>query len=137
MKSIVCLILLAFSFAAFAIPCDCEVRVYGPMTGSEKMESYQLKLYELEDYSTYSIKNQRTCRKLCEQEFEEKLPVSKLKEELLKYTETLVQERAVGFNCTGLTTLKYPVRVKASLGEMGLGNVSDTIQVINYEKPCF
>lgn len=137
MKSIVSLILLTFSLSVFSIPCDCEVRVYGPMTGSEKMESYQLKLYELDDYSTYSIKNQRACRSLCEKEFEENMPVAKLKEELLKYTETLIQERSVGYNCTGLTTLKYPVRVKASLGEMGLGNVSDTIQVINYEKPCF
>lgn len=107
------------------------------MTGPYKMEAYTLKVFELDDFSTYSIKNQRTCKKMCEKEFEESLPVAKLKAELLKFTETLIQERSVGYNCTGLTTLKYPVRVKASLGDMGLGNVADTIQVINYDKPCF
>ena len=40
-------------------------------------------------------------------------------------------------NCTGFTTLKFPVRVKAKLGPMGLGNVVDLIQVVNHEQLCF
>jgi len=65
------------------------------------------------------------------------MPGDRLRALLLTYTQGLIAERAVGFNCTGLTTLKYPVRVKASLGKLGLGNVSDTIEIVNHEELCF
>jgi hypothetical protein len=56
---------------------------------------------------------------------------------LIKYSKNLIDEKIVGHNCTGLTTLKYPVRVKASLGKLGLGNVIDQTHVINHEEVCF
>jgi hypothetical protein len=49
----------------------------------------------------------------------------------------LIDQKVVGFNCTGLTNLKYPVRVKARLAENGLGNVADIVQVISHEEVCF
>lgn len=122
---------------AFAIACDCEVRIYSPMTGSHQMKSNSLKVYELEEYSTYSFKNQRECRKSCLEKFQEDMSSERLSALLLTYSQSLINERAVGYNCTGLTTLKYPVRVKASLGSLGLGNVADFIQVVTHEEACF
>lgn len=137
MKLFLLFLSVFISLNVFAVPCDCEVRVYSPTTGSYQLPSTTLKLYELQDYSNYSKANQNECRELCLREFEKDLPSKKLNQELLSYSETLIQEGLLGHNCTGLTTLKYPVRVKAKLGLIGLGNVADMIQVISYEKPCF
>lgn len=56
---------------------------------------------------------------------------------LVTLSQELIQEKVLGFNCTGLTTLKYPVRVKAKLGDMSLGNVENLVQVVNHEEICF
>lgn len=137
MKQVLLLILALGTFSAFAIPCDCEVRVYSPMTGSHQLQAEVLKVYTLEGYASYSVKNQRQCRNTCLSEFEKDYTVEKLHGALLSYTRDLIQEKKLGFNCTGLTTVKFPVRVKASLGLMGLGNVSDTIEVVTHEEVCF
>lgn len=136
MKFIV-LSLFLLSAKAFAIGCDCEVRVYSPTTGSHRMVPNTLKIYELEEFSSYSKNNQRQCRKLCLEQFEKDMPQARLNALLLTYSQSLISEKAIGFNCTGLTTLKYPVRVKASLGELGLGNVADMVQVVSHEELCF
>ncbi len=56
---------------------------------------------------------------------------------LMSLTQDMINERVVGYNCTGLTTLKFPIRVKAKLGDMSLGNVEDLTQVVNFEEICF
>lgn len=137
MKYILSLILTVMSASAFAIGCDCEVRIYSPITGSHKMAPNTFKIYELEEFSSYKIKNQNACRESCLRKFEEDMPSERLNALLMSYAQSLINEKAVGFNCTGLTTLKFPVRVKASLGKLGLGNVSDTVRVINHEEICF
>lgn len=137
MKLIFALIIGFFAFKALAIPCDCEVVIYSPITGSHQLKPNVLKAYELEEFSTYSVKNQLECRKSCLERYEEDMPSERLKALLLTYSQELINERVLGYNCTGLTTLKYPVRVKVKLGELGLGNVSDVIQVVNHEEVCF
>lgn len=122
---------------AFALGCDCEVRVYPPTTASHQMAPTTLKEYQLEEFSTYSAKNQVLCKKSCERAFQEDMPSKRLNALLITHGQKLIREGALGFNCTGLTTIKYPVRVKASLGELGLGNVADTVQVVTHEEECF
>lgn len=122
---------------AFAIACDCEVRVFSPMTGSHQMSPNSFKTYELEEYSSYSLKNQKDCRRVCLEKFQEDMPARRLNALLVTYTQSLIDDRVLGHNCTGFTTLKFPVRVKAKLGPMGLGNVVDLIQVVNHEQLCF
>ena len=136
MKLLVLLSLL-ISVSAFAIECDCEVRVYAPMTASHEMKSYSLKIYQLEEYGSYSVKNQKACRIQCEKEFEKEMPVERLNASLIEYGQSLIRQKELGYNCTGLTTMKFPVRVKASLGQLGLGNVVDVVQVVNHEELCF
>jgi hypothetical protein len=137
MKLIFFLVLGFLSLNAFAIGCDCDVQIYSPMTGSHKMGPTNFKTYELEEFSTYGVKNQKQCFKSCQEKFEDDMPTERLKALLVTYAQSLIQEKALGYNCTGLTTLKFPVRVKARLGPMGLGNVSDNIYVVNHEELCF
>src|SRR5690606_21764493 len=125
------------SVNAFAINCDCIVRVYSPTTGSHKLPSTDLKVYELEEFSSYSINNQKLCRLSCQKAFQEDMPQERLNALLLSYSQSLSTDGAIGYSCTGLTVLKYPVRVKARLGNLGLGNVSDTVQVVAHEEACF
>lgn len=126
-----------WSMAAFAIPCDCEVRVHSPMTGSHKMEPVVIKTYQLEEFSSINAKNIRECRESCASEYQKDMPAERLNALLITYSMQLIEQKALGYNCTGLTTLKYPVRVKAKLASNGLGNVADVIQVINHEEICF
>jgi hypothetical protein len=128
---------LFWSTTCFAIPCDCEVWVYAPMTGSHKWSPTVLKRYQLEEYGNYSFQHQRQCRESCQAEVRRDMPTTRLRSLLLSYSERLIRQGELGHNCTGLTTLKYPVRVKAVLGQMGLGNVEDRIEVVNHEELCF
>ncbi len=130
-------IMLFISSYTFALNCDCEIRIYSPITGSLNKLPNTFKTYDLESFSSYHLKNQLSCRQLCLKKFEEDMPSDRLNSLLTTYAQNLVSEKLVGYNCTGLTTLKLPVRVKASLGRLGLGNVIDTMMVVNYEKLCF
>lgn len=107
------------------------------MTGSHRMSSTVLKIYELDEYSSYSVKNRNQCRKLCQERFQEDMPSDRLSALLLTYSQKLIEEGLLGYNCTGLTNFVYPVRVKASLGNLGLGNVADIRQVVVHEERCF
>ena len=122
---------------AFAIECDCEIRVFPPTIASHTLSATSLKTYELKEYDSVSKRSQWHCRKSCLKKFHDDMSSARLSALLTLHSERLVQERLVGFNCTGQTTLKYPVRVKASLGNIGLGNVIDQIVVVNHEEQCF
>jgi hypothetical protein len=136
MKFFMALFIL-LSLNAFALHCDCEVRVLPPMTGSHQMGWTPLKTYTLEAYDTYRVKNQYRCRNLCLKTFEEDLPTERMNALLLLHSARLIRDGLLGYNCTGLTTLKYPVRVKASLGKLNLGTVADQTYVVNHEEQCF
>lgn len=137
MKALFAMLMLLTCTSVLALPCDCEVKVYSPMTGSHQLSHTVLAKYELEEFSTFSQKNQAECRKLCLDQFEEDMPENRLTALLLTYSQRLINEKVLGYNCTGLTTLKYPIRVHAKLGPMGLGNVADIIHVVNHEEACF
>jgi hypothetical protein len=132
------LVLTGFwSFAVFAIPCDCEVKVHSPLTGSYKMSPVIIKTYQLEEFSSFAAKNIQQCRQSCLEEFQKDMPANRLNALLITYSQELIDQKVLGFNCTGLTTLKYPVRVKARLAQNGLGNVADLVQVVGHEEVCF
>lgn len=120
-----------------AVPCDCEIMVYAPTTASHSLSPNKLKTYQLEEFSSYSKRSQRECRQLCVEAFQKEMPTSRLTALLLTYSERLIESKVLGYNCTGLTTFKYPIRVKAILGDYGLGNVADFIHIVNHEQTCF
>jgi hypothetical protein len=126
-----------FSFTASAYDCDCAVWIYAPLTASHQWSPTKLKKYQLEGYGTHSPGHHRACRASCRDAFLQDMSTERLRALLMTYSERLIQQRLLGHNCTGLTTLKYPVRVKASLGNVGLGSVEDRIEIINHEESCF
>lgn len=111
--------------------------MHTPMTASQQIPPAVVKKYELEEFSSFSKKNVQTCRKSCLEEFEKDMPAERLNGLLQVYSQQLIEQKAIGYNCTGLTTLRYPVRVRAKLGKRGLGNVADLMQVISHEEVCF
>jgi len=96
-----------------------------------------IKKYELEEFSSFAPKNIRQCRESCLAEFQKDMPADRLSALLITHSMQLIDQKVVGYNCTGLTTLKYPVRVKAKLAQNGLGNVADIVQVVSHEEICF
>ena len=74
---------------------------------------------------------------MCLRVFEDDLPNDRMTALLMLHSARLIKEGQLGYNCTGLTTLKYPVRVKASMGKLNLGTVADQVYVVNHEEQCF
>lgn len=126
-----------YSGSILALSCDCDLLVFSPMTGSHKMPAATLKTYELENYATKSVASQNSCKKSCLDTFTQDMKGGRLKSLLTVYAQRLVTDGAVGFNCTGLTTLQFPVVVKANLGNMSMGNVYRSMEVITHEEACF
>lgn len=126
-----------WSASALAIPCDCEVRVFAPLTASHQMAPTVIKTFQLEEFSSYVRKNIHQCQQSCLETFQKDMPAERLNALLITHSMDLIEQGSLGYNCTGLTTLKYPVRVRAKLGESGLGNVADLLQVISHEQVCF
>lgn len=131
------MLMTLWSVHALAIPCDCEVRIYAPTVGTHQIPATSFKTYRLEGYDSYKVKNQLRCRDACVDKFHEDLPTKTLSAMLLVYSQKLIDEGVLGYNCTGLSTYKYPVRVKASLGKLGLGNVEDRLEIVTHEQSCF
>lgn len=131
------LILSLYAVSTFAISCDCELMVFSPLTGSHQMAPATLKTYELENYASKSSRAQLACQNSCVKAFSEDMAEKRLKSVLLLYTQRLIGEGALGFNCTGLSTYQYPVVLKARLGNVSLGNVYRSLEVITHEEACF
>jgi hypothetical protein len=129
--------LVSINVVHAALDCDCTVTIHTPLTGPIKLEPTVLRQFELRSFDSYNVRNQLECRKLCTEKFEAELPSARIDEILRTHSQDLINGRTLGYNCTGLTTLKYPVRVKAQLGQMSLGNVSDQMHIINHEEICF
>lgn len=130
-------IAMVMSNSSWAVDCDCSVVAFSPLTASHVLPSVTLRKFELESYDNRSIKSQLSCRKSCLKSFEKVMNHQSLNSLLVAHTQNLIENKLVGFNCTGLTTLKFPVRVKAKLGNFGLGHVADVIHVVNHEEICF
>ena len=137
MRIFLFLILSLYSVSTFAISCDCDVWVFSPMTGSHQMAPATIKTYQLESYASRSAKAQASCQNSCLSTFSEDMKDNRLKSLLLLYTQRLIEQRALGFTCTGLSTYQYPVVVKARLGTLSLGNVHRSLEVITHEEACF
>jgi len=137
MRVILLVCLLFISNNIFAYNCDCEIHAFHPLSSSTLIKSKILKKFEVESFGRFSKKNIESCRKLCTDEFEEKISSKKLNRMLLEYTSQLINEGIVGYSCSSLTQFKYPIRIKAYLGSESVGVSSDFIQIIHFDQKCF
>jgi hypothetical protein len=131
------LLLLLCISNALAVTCDCDIRIHSPIGSSLEIGPIFLKTLKVESFSSYSVKNQWKCRQSCLEEFQAEMPNKKLKSFLKTYTQELISQGRVGYNCTGLTVLKFPVRVRARLANYGLGNILDQVETLAHEEICF
>ncbi len=137
MKGILLAYLILISPNILAFNCDCELIAYHPLTSSYKVEPKVIKKFEIEAFGSFSKKNIESCRKLCSEEFEDKVSPKILNRMLIEYSSRLVEEGLLGYSCTSLTQIKYPLRVKAYLGGKSIGISSDFVQVIHSDQKCF
>lgn len=137
MRIFVIFIFLVIPMKTWAASCDCDLLVFSPMTGSHQMPPATLKTYELENYASKNRVVQAKCQNSCIKAFNKDMKNDRLKSVLTLYAQRLIEERTVGFNCTGLTTFQFPVVVKARLGRLSLGNVYRSTEVITHEEACF
>lgn len=107
------------------------------MTGSHRMAPATLKSYQLENYASVSVIARDKCRISCLEKFQDDMNIDRLKALLLVYSQRLIDQRLVGYNCTGLTTFQYPIVLKANLGSVSLGNVYQSLEVVTHEEACF
>lgn len=136
-KTWLLLVLLLNMGSAYAYRCTCDVNVSHPLTASQEMKAASMRKYTMTTYDTMSEATQNACRNECLQQFRKDLPPDELTPILVELSRQLIDQKVVGYNCTGLTSFKYPVRVKAKLGRRPLGNVADQIEVVTYEQVCF
>jgi hypothetical protein len=136
MQKALLLLIIFWIGPVFAIPCDCEVRALAPLTGSHKMSPVILKTYELEEFSSFAKASSKKCQSSCLREFQRDMTQDHLIGLLETYSSQLNEEKSIGVNCTGETTLKFPIKVKAKLGKKGLGLVTSFIQVIHFNQSC-
>ncbi len=137
MQKALLILILFWIGPVFAISCDCEVRAHAPLTGSHKLPPVILKTYELEEFSAFSKASSRKCQSSCLKEFQKDMNQEHLRSLLETYSSQLIEEKSIGINCNGETTLKFPIRVRAKLGKKGLGNVTNFIQLIHLNLSCF
>jgi hypothetical protein len=123
--------------SAYAYRCTCNVNVSHPLTASQTMKTATMRTYTMSTYDSMNEANVDACRNECVQQFRRDLPPDELTPILVELSKQLIDQKVVGYNCTGLTSFKYPVRVKAKFGRRSLGNVADQIEVVTYEQVCF
>lgn len=128
---------IVISTSAWSNVCTCDVQVSHPTTGSQKMEPASMRQYALQSYDSLSPENQNECRESCLQKFRVDLPAEDMRTILVGLSQKLIEQGVVGFNCTGLTSFKYPVRLKVKLGGLSLGNAADQLEVVTHEQVCF
>ena len=128
-------IYLFLIFSVHAYDCDCSVFVYPSQTGSHDLGIHQIERYRLQTFSRLSHHHFKLCRKSCADEFYEKMGEDKLNLILIDHSQQLILDKKIGYNCSGASNFKYPIRVKASLGGFNIGNVVDIIKVVSVDCP--
>ncbi len=137
MKKLFGFIFFIFPISCFSIPCDCQLLFLPPLQGGLEQSLKLVKVFELEEYNRYSKINYKKCRSSCSKHFGSSFYGENLTQTLRDHSAQLISEGKLPFSCVGQTQLKFPIKLKAFLGDRNLGVVEDFIEVINYDKQCF
>ncbi len=137
MKTILSAVLLMLSFSAFSYTCECKIELYPPITGSHSIPVEEKVFDEGREFGRLNKYNYEACARDCQSAAIEKFPYEQLQQVAYQQSVKLIQNDQVGYNCTGPTTLKYPVRFKAHLGPISLGNVRQETVIVHHEQKCF
>ncbi len=136
MKWLLLLTLMA-AVPAWATTCNCEVFAVAPLTASRQVDPFPLGQYKTNYYGDYKVESQASCRKDCRVTAMNDYDANYLREQLVPLTDLLVANSVAGYNCTGLTDFKIPVRVRARMGKVSLGLAYETMVFIHRKRSCF
>lgn len=107
------------------------------MTSSQKIENHVVTQFRGKYYGEYAVGAVKECRSDCAYIAQRDYDEDRLKQLLLPWVSELVEYGQAGYNCTGPTTFKVPVRVRASLGNRRLGITRESMIFLHREKSCF
>lgn len=137
MKTLSIIVMLFLSTVVQAGYCECELYAVSPMTASQKVENHVVAQFRGKYYGDFDASSVKECRNDCAHITQTEYDDETLKEKLLPWVNELIEYGLAGYNCTGPTTFKVPVRVRASLGERRLGISRESMVFLHREKSCF
>lgn len=137
MKFTLLVFLFMMNSMALAYTCQCSIEVYPPTTGSHSIP-LESKVFDVgREFGRINKYSYQACYSDCKAASTEKFPYPQLQQVAYQQSVKLIQNDEVGYNCTGPTTFKYPVRFKATLGPIPLGNVRQEMVIVHHEQKCF
>lgn len=137
MKFILSAFLFMVSLPALSYTCECRVEFYPPLTGSHSIPIESKIFEEGREFGKINKYSYQACYEDCKNAAVEKFPYTQLQQVAYQQSVKLIQNDQVGYNCTGPTTFKYPVRFKAFLGPVSLGNVRQEMIIVHHDQKCF
>lgn len=137
MKFVLSAFLFMMSAQTLAYTCQCSIEVYPPTTGSHSIPISSKVFDEGREFGRISKASYQACYQDCKEASVETFPYPQLQQVAYQQSVKLIQNDEVGYNCTGPTTFKYPVRFKAMLGPISLGNVRQELVIVHHEQKCF
>lgn len=137
MKNIVLIFSFLISASAFSYTCECKIELYPPLTGSLSTQVESKVFDEGREFGVLNPQNYQGCLMDCRQAAYNEFPYYQLQQVAYQQSNKLIANDALGYSCGSATTYKYPVRFKASLGPIALGNVRQELVIIHREQNCF
>jgi hypothetical protein len=136
------MILFLLSFLALGTPahalvdCSCEVRALTPMRASQSVLPHRLAEFPGRQFGAREAVAPATCLRECRRDALARFPRAILEAELAPWVDEIAAADSQGRICSGPTTFKVPVYVKAHLGDRALGVAHQTVVVLHREFDC-
>lgn len=135
MKTVL-LILCLSSTASFAGACYCELSAGAPLSASYKLPAHELGKEKVSFFDLDNDETQELCRKDCQLFYKKQYPDPIVNQLLEIHANSLIRKSDLGYNCTGPTTIKYPLRMKALMDDRPIGVVRFSMGIVHLELSC-
>lgn len=129
------LLLVLSAPAAMAVECRCDVFALPPLTASHNLPPHDLGGFSGVEQAT-KMGDPALCRQDCRLGAMKEYEQAFLKERLRPWVDQLVADGSAGRNCTGPTTFKIPVRVRASLDARSVGIAHQDMVFLHQSYDC-
>lgn len=129
--------ILTTSVSAWANYCQCQLYAVAPLSASNKTETHTIGELRGKYYGIVTARTARECRQDCAVLAQTKYDEETLQEKLTPWVDELVSSGLAGHNCTGPTSFKIPVRVRAVLENRSLGIARQEMIFIHRNRNCF
>jgi hypothetical protein len=136
MRSIFILCIL-FSRLAWSSTCECHLNAFSPIHGNTFSYKDKVMTFIGNYHGAINVKSVHGCRQECVEMMRDKVDSDDLLVELKLRAQKMVDEETIGYNCTGTTTFKFPIEMRAYIGDRSLGSTYKSLEIVHVEKKCF